>query len=118
MVSKYATFHIFFPIGHMPPKGVDILSQEHLSNFSVNCDMFDPEDGAKITYRKQNALDYPVNVARNIARETATTHFVFPSGNIILPNVSTYLVIRFCFKLPVIHEPASNGWKANYFCRK
>lgn len=73
----------------MPPKGVEILSQDRLKNFSVNCDKFDLTDGIEITYRKQNELDYPVNVGRNIARETAGTHFVFPSGNGIGTIIST-----------------------------
>ena len=41
-------------------------------------------------FRRKNNLEYPVNVARMIARETATTHFIlaadielYPSSNLI-----------------------------------
>ena len=52
-------------------------------------------------YKKQNGLDYPVNVARwnivgktsknvpfvrNIARQTVSTHFVFPSDVELYPR--------------------------------
>ena len=79
---QYATFHVFFPKAHFPPLGMAILNQTQLKDYSVNCDMYDPTSDSRLTYRTQNAMDYPVNVARNVARESAGTHFVFPSGTI------------------------------------
>jgi len=38
------------------------------------------------TYRHKNDLDYPVNVARNVARLTANSHFVFPSDIELYPS--------------------------------
>ena len=38
------------------------------------------------SYRSTNNLTYPVNVARNIARQTATSHFVFPSDIELYPS--------------------------------
>ena len=38
------------------------------------------------TYRKRLKLDYPVNVARNVARQTVSTHFVFPSDMELYPS--------------------------------
>ena len=40
------------------------------------------------TYRKRLKLDYPVNVARNVARQTVSTHFVFPSDMELYPSPS------------------------------
>ena len=39
-----------------------------------------------ISYRSTNNLTYPVNVGRNIARQTATSHFVFPSDIELYPS--------------------------------
>ena len=33
-----------------------------------------------------SSLDYPVNVGRNIAREAANSHFIFPSDIELYPN--------------------------------
>ena len=39
-----------------------------------------------ISYRSINNLTYPVNVGRNIARQSATSHFVFPSDIELYPS--------------------------------
>ena len=48
--------------------------------------MEDPSDNAKNTFRIQNGLDYPVNVGRMIARETATTHFILAADVELYPR--------------------------------
>ena len=35
---------------------------------------------------KKSPQDYPINVARNIARESANTHFVFPADIELYPS--------------------------------
>ena len=37
-------------------------------------------------YRKSAGLRYPVNVGRNVARQSANTHFVFPSDVELYPT--------------------------------
>jgi hypothetical protein len=39
-----------------------------------------------VTYKKAKKLPYPVNVARNVAREMSTTHYVLPSDIELYPN--------------------------------
>ena len=39
-----------------------------------------------VSYRTMNNLTYPVNVGRNIARQSATSHFVFPSDIELYPS--------------------------------
>ena len=39
-----------------------------------------------LSYRSANGLTYPVNVGRNIARESATSHFVFASDVELYPS--------------------------------
>ena len=38
------------------------------------------------SYKERKGILYPVNVARNIARESAATHFVFPSDIELYPS--------------------------------
>ena len=38
------------------------------------------------SYKEMKSILYPVNVARNIARETATTHFIFPLDIELYPS--------------------------------
>ena len=37
-------------------------------------------------YRKVHSMTYPVNVGRNIARETANSHYIFPSDIELYPS--------------------------------
>ena len=39
-----------------------------------------------VSYRSLNNLTYPVNVGRNIARQSATSHFVFASDIELYPS--------------------------------
>ena len=54
-------------------------------NFTCNDLLEDPSDDTK-TYRSEHALDYPVNVGRMIAREEATTTFVFVADIELYPS--------------------------------
>ena len=42
--------------------------------------------GTEVSYRVKKARLFPVNVGRNIAREAATTHFVFANDLELYPN--------------------------------
>ena len=52
----------------------------------ANCELPESLSGEVTTYKKKLNLDYPVNVARNVARITAATHFVFPSDIELYPS--------------------------------
>ncbi len=52
----------------------------------VDCENIRIDELLSSSYKTENKLDYPVNVARNIARETANTYFVFPSDIELYPN--------------------------------
>ena len=54
----------------------------------LNCEVPEGLDPSRTeaTYRHRLGLDYPVNVARNVARITAGTHFVFPSDIELYPR--------------------------------
>lgn len=76
LVADYVTFHIFFPMDHMPAN----LTVA----FSCNDLLEDPVEWT--SYRAEQKLDYPINVARMIARESATTHYIFASDIELYPS--------------------------------
>jgi len=83
LVRDLATFHVFFDFAHTPAQ---VPRWKSLLNKRPNC--LKPEGIAKPSesYRKRNKLDYPVNVARNVARQTVSTHYVFPSDIELYPS--------------------------------
>ena len=51
------------------------------------------EEKSFASYRSRHKLTYPINVGRNVAREAATTHFVFASDIELYPSPG--LISRF-----------------------
>lgn len=85
LVKDLVSFHFYFPFAHMP--NVSLFSQEDLANLKPNCDVKPAVIEDKVsTYRNTSGLDYPVNVGRNIAREAANSHFIFPSDIELYPS--------------------------------
>jgi len=84
LVKDYVTFHLFFDNRHVPRSKIP---RDPLA-IPVNCSAFPiPTFGDNInTYKKTKKLSYPVNVARNVAREMATTHYILPSDIELYPN--------------------------------
>ena len=82
MIRDYVTFHFYFPYKHRL-KGT-ILDSKSALNHKVDCNLPPPKSGN--TYRKIHAMTYPVNVGRNVARETANSHYIFPSDIELYPN--------------------------------
>lgn len=82
LVRDLASFHIYFDLSHIPAQ---VPRQDSLLHKRPNCLL--PEGLTNtITYKKKLGLVYPVNVARNVARVTAATHFVFPSDIELYPS--------------------------------
>ncbi len=89
LVRKWATFHIFFPVEHFPPKEMVILRKKGVEKYTIDCaEVASRLSSNEASYKARMDLKYPVNVARNIARESATTHFVFPSDIELYPSPS------------------------------
>ena len=77
-IVEWVSFHLFYPLDHQP---------QSLNVTFSSCQDFNIESiQAKESYRKSMQLDYPVNVARMIARESATTHYVFTSDIELYPS--------------------------------
>ncbi|XP_057658863.1 beta-1,4-glucuronyltransferase 1-like isoform X1 [Diorhabda carinulata] len=87
LVEEFVTFHLFFDVDHMPAETGNIpLIEMYKDDF--DCSQKPPyeiltENG---TYKQKFGLFYPINVARNIAKLNAQTHFVFPSDIELYPT--------------------------------
>ena len=84
LVRQFATFHIYFESQFLPENlnrnfsetEKDFLCSNKLHNF--------PHEK---TFKAKNNLTYPVNVGRNLARDTSLTHFVLASDIELYPSV-------------------------------
>ncbi len=88
LVRDFVTFHFFFEFKHRPTSNV--LTAEDVESMlqrTPDCKKRPPsDDEGYVSFRRKNNLTYPVNVARNLARTAATTHFVLPSDIELYPN--------------------------------
>ncbi|KAK9875083.1 hypothetical protein WA026_005878 [Henosepilachna vigintioctopunctata] len=87
LVRKLVTFHIYFPKLHLP----DWVPQyNNVFKDTYNCSLIPPymNVSQKQMYKTQKELTYPINVARNIARETAQTHFILASDIELHPSIN------------------------------
>ena len=82
-VSEYVTFHIYFPSKHMPKA----IHREEASLLGGKVDCSQPPPWVNSTsYKAQKKLLYPVNVGRNVARESALTYYVLASDIELYPS--------------------------------
>lgn len=88
-VKELVTFHIYFSTKHVPK---EVPKHDNIFTESYNCSSVPPfmNVSSENMYKAQKKLLYPVNVGRNVARETAQTNFMlasdielYPSPNII-----------------------------------
>ncbi|XP_045131767.1 beta-1,4-glucuronyltransferase 1-like isoform X1 [Portunus trituberculatus] len=80
-VREQVSWHFFWP--HDSPPAADW----HLIVDEKTCDCNAEETTASIrTFRTEEVLPYPVNVARNVARTAASTWYVLPSDVELYPS--------------------------------
>ena len=82
LIRELVTFHIIFDVDKVP---MSLTNTAQLLARASNCSRPAPWVG-RTSYRKAKHLTYPVNVARNVARETVMTHFVLPSDVELYPS--------------------------------
>ncbi|XP_049805362.1 beta-1,4-glucuronyltransferase 1 [Schistocerca nitens] len=86
LVAEYVTFHVFFSSRHIPkelPRSAD-ASAKGLSDCNKPAPWVNVS--AASLYKTRSRILYPVNVGRNAARESATTHYVLPSDIELYPS--------------------------------
>ncbi|XP_035702774.1 beta-1,4-glucuronyltransferase 1 isoform X2 [Folsomia candida] len=101
-IKQFVTFHLFFDVlySESPVYGeqfqwLDSMYQkERWENCSIKPDPVKLRN--ENTFRMKHGLLYPVNVARNIARAAALTHFVLPSDIELYPSIN---LIRTFFEM-------------------
>lgn len=104
LVREYVTFHIFFPISHLPKEEVPFTFEEFWVLTEIDCNEAPPfeETLLNTTYKSQHSLLYPINFARNLARKQSQTHFVFANDVELFPSPN--LVEEF-FKM-IVRNPS------------
>lgn len=85
LVSEYVTFHVFFGTRHVPKQ---VPAASSVIGEAANCSLRAPwiNVTAASLYKTKAKILYPVNIGRNIARESATTHFILPSDIELYPS--------------------------------
>ncbi|XP_037093412.1 beta-1,4-glucuronyltransferase 1-like [Pollicipes pollicipes] len=89
LVAELVSFHVIYDVDKVP---VNVTDADEVLSRRQDCSRPPPWRGT-VSFRKAKRLTYPVNVARNVARETAMTHFVLPSDVELYP--SAHLVEQF-----------------------
>uniref|UniRef100_A0A7G3AU71 Putative glycosyltransferase n=1 Tax=Lutzomyia longipalpis TaxID=7200 RepID=A0A7G3AU71_LUTLO len=87
LIKQFMTFHIFFHEDHIP---VSILRADEVLKESFKCPEIPPYASVKEEnmFKNLKYLTYPINVGRNVARDAAITHFVFPSDIELYPSLN------------------------------
>ncbi|XP_067119096.1 beta-1,4-glucuronyltransferase 1-like [Centruroides vittatus] len=98
-VQSNVTWHIFFEQKHAPLREQLLVGKEGSQTF--NCS--EPPNGTS-DYRKVKKLPYPINVARNLARQRARTRYIMASDIELYPSVN--IVPRF---LDMVTKLTSSG---------
>nr|XP_022912217.1 beta-1,4-glucuronyltransferase 1-like [Onthophagus taurus] len=87
LIQNFVTFHVFLK-GQDLPK--EIPNFKKIFNTTYNCNIEPSFKSIKSneTYRALNNLTYPINVARNVAKESSQTYFVLASDIELYPSVN------------------------------
>ncbi|KAF7413505.1 hypothetical protein HZH68_001994 [Vespula germanica] len=85
LVFQLVTFHVFFSSKHVPKL---VPPSEKVMSDTYNCTLGPPWVNITLSkmYKNEKKLLYPVNVGRNIARESAPTYYVFASDIELYPS--------------------------------
>lgn len=87
IVKRFATFHIFFESNFFP---LNFKMNFSKTESDFVCPKSDPSFNVsqESSFKSSHNLTYSVNMARNLAREAALTHFVLPSDIELYPNLN------------------------------
>ncbi|XP_069165771.1 beta-1,4-glucuronyltransferase 1 [Procambarus clarkii] len=85
-IQDLVSFHFIFPTAHPPPQ---VPPTEELLARESDCEQQQLANlTSRASYRHQQGLLYPINVARNTARQAARTYFVLPSDIELYPSIN------------------------------
>lgn len=88
-IRDLVTFHVFFHQQHVPKQKnnrplIDAYTDTYTCDGPAPYKNVHPKD----TYRRKHDLLFPINVARNTARQSAQTHYVFAADIELYPSVN------------------------------
>ncbi|XP_030764554.1 beta-1,4-glucuronyltransferase 1-like [Sitophilus oryzae] len=86
LIKELVSFHLIFDVDHVPNSQNNTpLIDSYIDHY--DCSIPPPWETIKQedTYRRQNKLFYPLNVARNVAKSAARTYVLFPSDMELFP---------------------------------
>lgn len=89
LVKDLVTFHLFFDHIYLPPSKEKLIKPEEIHNVTIQCNGLNQSDAfpaKESLFKNIHQLSYPVNVARNVARESANSFFIFPSDIELYPS--------------------------------
>ena len=81
LIENFVSFHLFYPANIRPKKIA-----------ATNYSWLEHDDCANLKFKRLTSMRsklgllYPINVARNVAREASNTHFVFPCDVELYPS--------------------------------
>lgn len=104
IIVQLVSFHMFYENKHKPKKMGSFNIKMEILYECPDIPPYDVKNNETKSYRAANNLTYPVNVARNIARNAALTHFVLASDIDFYPSLD--LVDDF-FKMLRVENDAS-----------
>lgn len=89
LVKNFVTFHMFFDDIFLTSIKEKIIQPQDIMNSVVQCDNFTANQILPVKeklFKNIYKLKYPVNLARNLARESANSFFVFPCDIELYPS--------------------------------
>ncbi|XP_011501737.1 PREDICTED: beta-1,4-glucuronyltransferase 1 [Ceratosolen solmsi marchali] len=103
LVAQLVTFHVYFSSKHVPkmiPVGEKVASER------ANCSKAAPWINVNVgrMYKSERKLLYPVNVGRNVARESSPTHYILASDIELYPSPD--LPVKFLEMIRKSDQPA------------
>lgn len=86
LIKDYVTVHFYFPSKNLPTPLSEDFEKMIFNQIDCNTLAFWNLSSTAKSYRSQHSLTYPINVGRNLAKETSTTKYVLASDIELYPN--------------------------------
>lgn len=102
LIKEYVTFHFYFHHQHAPE---EVYSPEKAGNLTFDCTKPRPYINVNTSnlYKSKNELIYPVNLARNIARDSSQTHYVLAADIELYPSLG--IIDKFLTMIAESNDP-------------
>ncbi|XP_076311898.1 beta-1,4-glucuronyltransferase 1-like [Tachypleus tridentatus] len=100
-VKRNITWHLIYDT-QFPPEN----DLKKLRTKIFDCEAHDKTPSLKTSFRKSHSLTYPINIARNVARQNSATYFIMASDIELYPSLN--IVSRFLNMIAKMGKDAYN----------